>query len=133
MKMQRMLCALLSFAPLLAAVPVANAQVINTYAGGGVFSGVPALSVPVSEPFGIAYGSDGNVYFSDLEQCTVDRYNPGTQTVTQVAGNNACAYSGDGGPATSAGLGPAGVAVDASNNLYIADEGNKVIRRVDHT
>ena len=134
MKMQRLFCAFLSFVPVLAAVPGADAQVINTYAGGVVFSGVPALTVPVSYSEGIAYGSDGNVYFSDLEQCTVDRYDPGTQTVTQVAGNNACGYSGDGGAATSASLdGPYGVALDASNNLYIVDEGNNVIRRVDHT
>ena len=133
MKMQRMLCALLSIAPWLAAVPGGDAQVINTYAGGVVFSGVPALTVPVSYSEGIAYGSDGNVYFSDLEQCTVDRYDPGTQTVTQVAGNNACGYSGDGGPATSASVSnPQGVALDGNNNLYIADEGNNVIRRVDH-
>jgi trimeric autotransporter adhesin len=48
-----------------------------------------------------------------------------------VAGDGTAGYSGDGGPATSAGLGlPAGVAVDGSGNLVIADTGNSVVRVV---
>ena len=52
-------------------------------------------------------------------------------TITTVAGNGEYGYSGDGGPATSASLyGPSGVAVDSAGNLYIADQGNNVIRKV---
>jgi len=51
--------------------------------------------------------------------------------ITTVAGNGKEGYSGDGGAATSAGLrSPTGVAVDASGNLFIADEYNNVIRKV---
>ena len=40
-------------------------------------------------------------------------------------------YAGDGGPATAAELdAPMGVAIDGSGNLYIADEGNHVVRKV---
>ena len=43
----------------------------------------------------------------------------------------ALGFLGDGGPATSAELAdPVGVAVDASGNLYIADENNQRIREV---
>ncbi len=58
------------------------------------------------------------------------------QTISTVAGNNAFGpgYSGDGGPATDAELfAPYGVAVDASGNLFISDEGSSVIRMVDHS
>src|SRR5262249_52945485 len=51
--------------------------------------------------------------------------------ITTVAGNGIHAYSGDAGPATNASLNnPAGVAVDAGGNLYIADLGNQCIRKV---
>ncbi len=49
-----------------------------------------------------------------------------------MAGNGYGLFAGDGGPATSASLNsPAGLTVDASGNLYIADTGNNAIRRVD--
>src|SRR5258706_453167 len=54
------------------------------------------------------------------------------QTITTVAGNGTTGFSGDGGPATAASLwGPCAVAVDSSGNLFIADQGNNRIRRVD--
>lgn len=58
-----------------------------------------------------------------------------TATVTKVAGNGSSGFSGDGGPATSAALYfnedyPAGIAVDALGNLFIADGGNARIRKV---
>ena len=41
-------------------------------------------------------------------------------------------FGGDGGPATEAKLNaPAGLAFDAAGNLYIADQGNDRVRRVD--
>ncbi len=55
----------------------------------------------------------------------------GQGPITTVAGNGNPGFSGDGGPATSATLQlPAGVAVDAANNLYIADSGNNRVRKV---
>jgi uncharacterized protein (TIGR03437 family) len=52
-------------------------------------------------------------------------------TISTVAGNGGAGYSGDSGPATQAQLKyPAGVAVDAAGNLYIADAGNARVRKV---
>jgi uncharacterized repeat protein (TIGR01451 family) len=52
-------------------------------------------------------------------------------TITTVAGNGNCCYSGDGGKATSARLdAPSGVAVDSSGNLYIADTSGERVRVV---
>jgi uncharacterized protein (TIGR03437 family) len=51
--------------------------------------------------------------------------------ITTVAGNGYAGFSGDGGPATSASLDfPAGVAVDGSGNIFIADTFNYRIRKV---
>ena len=50
-----------------------------------------------------------------------------------VAGDGICRFSGDGGPATSAGVSPAGVAVDGAGNLVIADSGNNRVRVVAET
>jgi sugar lactone lactonase YvrE len=52
--------------------------------------------------------------------------------ITTVAGKTSLGYSGDGGPATNASLNsPAGVALDAWGNLYIADTSNNRVRKVD--
>ncbi|HXM41566.1 MAG TPA: hypothetical protein VN924_09955 [Bryobacteraceae bacterium] len=52
-------------------------------------------------------------------------------TITTAAGNGSQTYSGDGGPAASAGLyNPSNVALDAAGNLYIADTGDCLIRKV---
>lgn len=54
-----------------------------------------------------------------------------SQTINTIAGNGTASYYGDGGPATSAELAsPAGLATDASGNVYIADYNNSRIRMV---
>jgi len=53
------------------------------------------------------------------------------QIITTVAGSASNSYTGDGGPATAAGLNnPLGVAVDASGNIYISDTKHHCIRKV---
>ena len=53
------------------------------------------------------------------------------QIITTIAGNGTPGYKGDGGFAPSAELDyPTGVCIDTSGNIYIADQGNYVIRKV---
>jgi uncharacterized protein YjiK len=53
------------------------------------------------------------------------------QVITTVAGNGVSTYAGDGGPAINASISePEGVAVDANGNIFIVDEDNNVIRKV---
>ena len=52
-------------------------------------------------------------------------------TITTYAGSGTYGFSGDYGPAISAQFGfPAGIAVDAAGNLFIADSDNQRIRKV---
>ena len=64
----------------------------------------------------------------------IRRVDAATQTITTVAGNGTSGYSGDGGAATSAEISRVyGIVVDGTGNLYIADSGNSVVRKVDAT
>jgi uncharacterized protein (TIGR03437 family) len=79
---------------------------------------------------GIAADSSGNLYVTSWTGNSLLKVTAGG-VVTTVAGNGAAGYSGDNGPASSAQLSrPAGVGVDASGNIYIADLGNNRIRRI---
>ena len=108
--------------------------VITTFAGSGPAGGSPGNNGPATgaalgNPTGVAVDAMGNVYIADSSNNVIREVSNGV--ITTIAGNWAPEYSGDNGPATSAGLsGPESVAVDATGNLYIADRGNQVIRKV---
>ncbi len=106
---------------------------ITTVAGNGVAGysgdGGIATSAALNAPEGIALDAAGNLYIAELGNHRIREVSGGK--ITTVAGNGIAGYSGDGSFATSASLDePAGVAVDASGNLLIADFLNNRIRRV---
>jgi Bacterial Ig-like domain (group 3) len=83
---------------------------------------------------GIAVDGSGHLYFAEPFSHRVRAVDLSTGKITTVAGYGGSAYSGDGGPATAAGLGdPNSLAVDAHGHLYIADWSHNVIRAVDLT
>jgi sugar lactone lactonase YvrE len=108
--------------------------VITTVSGNGTHgysgdNGV-ATSAVLNYPWGIAVDASGNLYFSDYESNRIRKVSS-NGIITTVAGNGIGEYSGDNGLAISAGLRyPAGLAVDASGALYIADSGNYAVRKV---
>jgi sugar lactone lactonase YvrE len=103
----------------------ANAP-FGTYSGDGG----PATNASLSYPEGVAEDAAGNLFIADAENQRVRKVNA-AGTITTIAGLNYSNYSGDGGPATNAGLNfPADVAVDPSGTLFVADTGNNVIRVV---
>ena len=101
--------------------------IITTIAGNGSDApsgdGGPAINAGIGGAWGIDIDAAGNLYISDQDNCLVRKIN--TQgIISTVAGNTAMAGSdsGDGGPATQAGLGyPNNVAIDAAGNIYISD------------
>src|SRR5204863_478114 len=101
---------------------------INTFAGDGG----AATSASLSHPNGVALDAGGNLYIADLGNERIRKVAAATGIITTVAGNGVISFAGDGGAATSASLTrPTGVALDASGNLYIADNVNHRIRKVD--
>lgn len=93
--------------------------------------GSPATRTPLDQPESVAVNAAGDVFIADTYNNRVVEVTPAGREFL-VAGTGRVGYSGDGGPAVHARLNtPTGVAVDAQGNLYIADSGNNVIRRVD--
>ena len=126
----------------------ASTGIITTVAGNGIVGysgdGGPATSAGLFAPRDVAVDGSGNIYIMDSGNCVVRKVTASTGVISTVAGtlpdslgNYHCDFSGDGGPATSAELYPidllvpaGGVAVDNAGNIFIADTGNGVIRKV---
>ena len=125
--MQNAITSLLLFAAALQA----QTPMVQTVAGtDAVGEGVPATTVTFRQLRGIAAGARGSVYIADTDGHRVHSVAP-DGTVLTVAGIGRAGYSGDGGPATEAALNaPYGLAVDESGSLFIADLGNRRIRKV---
>ncbi len=112
---------------------VSAGSIISTVAGNGSCSfsgdGGPAISASLT-PVSVAVDASGNLFIAEHQNCRIRQVSAGG-IISTVAGNGSCSFSGDGGPAISASLNfPAGVAVDASGNLFIADQYNNRIRKV---
>jgi sugar lactone lactonase YvrE len=110
---------------------------IQTVAGTGTEAysgpagdGGDAASANVGYPADIAADAAGNIYYADSELQRIrkiDRYG----IITTIAGNGTGAYSGDGGPAVLASFnGPTGLAIDTKGTIYVADQGNHVVRAI---
>ena len=103
-------------------------------AGAGIWGyagdGGPATRAELYQPGSVAVDGAGNLYIADTFNYVIRKVAP-NGTITTVAGTGNFGYTGDGGQATSATLDVCfGVAVDTAGNIYIADTGNNVIRKV---
>jgi uncharacterized protein (TIGR03437 family) len=107
---------------------------IQTLAGNGtaafVGDGGPPSAAEFSSPGAVALDSQGNLYIADTVNHCIRKISG--STITTIAGTGGTAgYTGDGAAATAATLSsPGGLVFDASGNLYIADTGNNVIRKI---
>ncbi len=111
------------------------AQTITTVAGNGTpgftGDGAAATAAQLNAPTGVAVDGAGNLFIADADNNRIRKVTPGG-SITTVAGTTGFGgFSGDGGAATDAQLFyPAGVAVDGSGNLFIADFRNNRARKV---
>jgi len=109
--------------------------IITTVAGNGAqgYNGdnIAATSAELYNPNGVAVDSAGNLYIADMNNNRIRKVDA-SGIITTVAGNGTFGYNGDNIAATSAELwNPATVAVDSAGNLYIADDFNYRVRKVD--
>lgn len=115
---------------------VDTSNIITTVAGiclspGYSGDGGPATSAQLFTPYEVAIDTPGNIFIADFSNHRIRKVAT-NGIITTVAGNGTAGYSGDGGPATSAKLyHPGGVAIDSLGNIYIADQYNHRIRKVD--
>jgi trimeric autotransporter adhesin len=122
-----------------------TARHIYSIAGDGSYGysgdGGLATKARLAYPWGVAVDSFGNVLIAADQNNRIRVVAEQTgafygQAMTAghiytVAGDGSCGYSGDGGPATSAGVCiPVGVAVDSYGNLLVTDTGHGAIRVV---
>jgi len=96
-------------------------------------TGVPGSSpTQVNNPYGLVIGPDGGLFFCDLDNQRIRRFDLTTRTTTVVAGNGERGHSGDGGLATDASLNmPHEIRFDRKGDLFIAERDSHVVRKVD--
>jgi sugar lactone lactonase YvrE len=107
---------------------------IATIAGTGVAGylgdGGLATNAQVHGAIDVYGDSHGNIFVSDKSNNVVRKVDVSSGIITTVVGTGAAGYSGDGGLAVHASLNsPSGISIDNSDNIYISDYENGVIRK----
>lgn len=106
-------------------------QVVTNFAGnafsGGSANGTGAAAA-FFQPTGLAADGAGNIYVGDTNNNLIRKISP-DGVVTTFAGSGQAGHTNGTGSAASFN-GPAGIAVDAAGNVYVADEYNSLIRKI---
>jgi serine/threonine protein kinase, bacterial len=109
---------------------ITPAGITSTLAGAlthGFTNGTGGVA-QFSKPEGVAVDANGNIYIADAGNNVIRKITP-TGEVSTFAGSGAFGYA-DGSGSAAQFSAPAGVAVDASGNVYVADEYNARIRKI---
>jgi NHL repeat len=100
--------------------------------------GCPATSAELNHPADLTFDSDGNMIIAAWHNAKIKRLDFRANTVRDMCGTGDRKFLGDGGPCRdSSGKDlvafdlPSSVAFDQSSNLFVADQANQVIRRLD--
>ncbi len=115
----------------------ARAQIISTISGTGAMGfsgdGGPATAAALYYPYSVTGDGAGNIYIADASNNRIREINT-SGVITTIAGSSSSGFGGDGGPATAASLnGPVGICFDPAGNMYIADQVNQRVRKINTT
>ncbi|HKN87509.1 MAG TPA: hypothetical protein VJV04_11665 [Nitrospiraceae bacterium] len=108
--------------------------VTGTQPGTKRFSGDGGCAVEalLNFPGAVTVDEHGHVYIADTMNHRVRKIDAESGIITTIAGTGQKRWSGDGGPAISAALNePTALALDQKGHLYIADQSNHRVRRID--
>lgn len=113
---------------------IAPSGIISTFAGTGIAGysgdGFAATAAQLDHPLGICIDRSGNIIVADYNRACIRKISA-AGIISTVAGTGVYGYSSDGIPATTATLeNPFGVAVDTAGNIYIGDQSDFRVRKV---
>ncbi len=113
---------------------ISSNGIISTYAGTGIegFSGdgSAATSAQINYPIHPTIDQNGNLFFCDAVNQRVRKIDA-NGIISTIAGNGIAGFTGDGANAASAQINsPQGLEIDSQGNLYIADNANNRIRKI---
>jgi sugar lactone lactonase YvrE len=113
----------------------ANTGMISTIAGTGMagYTGDTGLATlaTFNKPSGIAIDNAGTLYIADTGNNALRAFSPLGGVIVTLAGTGTAGYVGDNGVPQLAQLNaPSAVTVDLAGNIYVADTGNAVVRRI---
>lgn len=109
-----------------------SAAVVTTIAGTAQVSGTAdgtGAAAGFNNPGGVAVGSDGSIYVADTGNHAIRKMTP-AGVVTTLAGTPGVSGFADGTGAAARFTSPVDVAVDAAGNVYVAELGNHLVRRI---
>jgi len=109
---------------------ITTGDVVSTLAGSSLNGNANGTGTAASfrAPSGVAVDASGNVYVADYNNSMIRKITAGG-VVTTIAGSGNIGTSDGTGTAASFNT-PSGIVIDASGNLYIADTGNSLIRKI---
>jgi len=100
------------------------------YLGDG--SGSDPAIVALNHPTNVSFDNDGKMLVSAWHNSKIMRLDLSANLVETICGDGSRSFGGDGGPATTAKLDlPVATAMDAAGNIYILDQANQCVRKID--
>jgi sugar lactone lactonase YvrE len=108
---------------------------VSTVAGSGVPGSADGIGTAAQflAPDALAIDSAGNIYVAETTGCVIRKITQPGNNVTTLAGTSGTCAFADGQGAAASFNGPSGIAVDAADNLFVADAGNARIRMITPT